>query len=324
MASPQRVVAVSMPNALVLDLAGPAQVFGHLGGSRYSFEVVAHEPGEVEVAAGVKILAERGLEAVEGADTVIVPGFATWETATFPWIAEAVAAAHERGARVMSICTGALVLGEAGLLDGRRATTHWLATDLLAERFPAVEVDPGVLYVDEGTVLTSAGVAAGIDLSLHVLRRDHGAAAAAEAARLSVFSPYREGGQAQYIPPAYFAGAGAGGPSTETARQWALAHLGRPIRLDEFARRASMSRRTFTRHFRSETGTTPAQWLLEQRLLLAQEMLETSERSVEEIAHEAGFPNASSMRAHFQRRLGTTPTAYRRDFTRRGQAAAER
>jgi AraC family transcriptional activator FtrA len=307
-----------MPDALVMDLAAPAQIFGHLGKGRYSFAVASLGEGSVELARGMTIVAGGGIDEVCSADTIVVPGFSTWQTARFPCIAEAVAEAHRRGVRVISICTGALVLGDAGILDGRRATTHWLATDLLAERFPSVTVEGDALYIDEGDVLTSAGVTAGIDLCLHVLRRDHGAAAAAEAARLSVFSPYREGRQSQYAPPSFALAAAERreGYSTVSARRWALANLSRPISLDEFAGRASMSRRTFTRHFRAETGTTPAQWLLDQRLLSAQEMLETTGFSVEEVAEKSGFPNAPAMRAHFQKRLATTPTAYRREFTR--------
>ena len=191
----------------------------------------------------------------------------------------AIARAHRRGARVMSVCTGAFVLAHAGLLDGRRATTHWAAAAQLGRRFPAVTVDPNVLYVDEGSVLTSAGVAAGLDLCLHVVRRDHGAAKALELARRIVIAPHREGGQAQFIPAARIGSAPIGADtSTEPARAWALANLGRPLPVPLLAERVAMSPRSFARRFRAETGTTPAQWILEQRLRLAQALLETSER----------------------------------------------
>jgi AraC family transcriptional activator FtrA len=311
------VIAVSLPDALILDLAAPAQIFGFLGGDRYTVEVVGLRPGNITAATGVTIAADRGLEGLEEADTVVIPGFATWETATFPEVAQAVARAHARGARVMSICTGALVLAEAGVLDGLRATTHWMAAELLARRRPAVHVDADVLYIDEGDVLTSAGVAAGIDLSLHVLRRDHGAAAAAEAARVTVFSPFREGGQAQFVPPSVSVSniGTAAGSSTAPAREWALAHLDRRMTVDELAGLSAMSRRTFNRHFRADTGTTPARWILGQRLRLAQELFETTDASVEEIAGATGFANSAALRAHFQRRLDMTPTAYRRSFS---------
>jgi transcriptional regulator GlxA family with amidase domain len=181
-------------------------------------------------------------------------------------VASALIRAHLRGTRIMSICTGAYVLAEAGLLDGHRATTHWSATEELASRFPKLDVDPDALYVDEGSILTSAGVAAGLDLCLHVVRKDHGAAVAADVAWWTVIAPHREGGQAQFIPlPSRAGGSSPSDGTTEPARSWALSHLDQPISVEELAGRAAMSRRTFTRRFRSETGTTPAQWLLEQR-----------------------------------------------------------
>ena len=218
----------------------------------------------------------------------------------------------------MSVCTGAFLLAEAGLLDGRCATTHWHEAAELAERFPAVDVDPDVLYVDEGSVLTSAGVAAGLDLCLHVIRRDLGSAVAAELARRAVIAPHREGGQAQFIPAraAGAASAIAPGDSTEVARTWALARLDQPLPIAALAGRAAMSTRTFARRFRAETGTTPAQWVLEQRLRAAQTLLETTADPVEHVAHRSGFGNAAALRAHFARRLETTPTAYRRAFAR--------
>ena len=262
------------------------------------------------------MVARRGLEALQDADTIVVPGFAHWPTASFPEAASALTRAHLRGARIMSICTGAFVLAEAGLLDGRRATTHWYAAEELAKRYPEVKVDPDVLYVDEGSILTSAGVAAGLDLCLHVVRRDYGAAVAADVARWTVIAPHREGGQAQFVPlPARSAADSPPEGTTEPARTWALAHLDQPISVDDLAVRAVMSRRTFARRFRSETGTTPAQWLLEQRLRAAQSLLETTDRPVGQIAQESGFGNAAALRAHFERRLRTTPTAYRCRFT---------
>jgi AraC family transcriptional activator FtrA len=316
-------VALAVPDVLLLDLAAPAQIFGYLGGDRYSFEVAGLRRGQIPTSEGMGVMARRGLSALVDADTIIVPGFATWATASFPRAAKAVAAAHQRGVRIVSICTGAFVLAEAGLLDGRRATTHWYAAETLAERYPTISVDPDVLYVDEGTILTSAGVAAGLDLSLHIVRRDHGAAVAAELARWTVVSPYREGGQAQFVPASsQHVNPLGSDTTTDPAREWALQNLDRRISLDDLAHHVAMSRRTFARHFRTETGTTPAQWLLEQRLRAAQALLETSEYPIEQIAASTGFNNAAALRAHFARRLHTTPTGYRRRFTeRRGSSA---
>lgn len=319
MPAPHRVVALALPSVILLDLAAPTQIFGHLGRDRYQFELAGPRKGQVQTSTGMPVVASRGLAALQDADTIVVPGLDQYLTARFPGVTAALVKAHLRGARIMSICTGAFVLAEAGLLDGRRATTHWSAAGTLAERFPKVRVDPGVLYIDEGSILTSAGVAAGLDLCLHVVRRDHGAAAAADIARWTVIAPYREGGQAQFIPPpARAAGGSPEGGTTQPARTWALSHLDRPISIGELAERAVMSRRTFARRFRSETGVTPAQWLLEQRLRAAQSLLETTGRSVDQIALETGFGNAAALRAHFGRRLRTTPTAYRRTFARRG------
>jgi AraC family transcriptional activator FtrA len=305
---------------ILLDLAAPTHLFGHCGGDRYRFELAGLRAGRVVTSTGMEITAQRGLRALEDADTIVIPGTdGVASSAGVRRAAAAVARAHRRGTRVMSVCTGAFLLAEAGLLDGRRATTHWAAAAELAQRFPAVQVDPNVLYIDEGSVLTSAGVAAGLDLCLHVVRRDHGSAAAAELARRVVIAPHREGGQAQFIPAAT---AGAAAPmtasgSTEPARTWALAHLDQPLSIAALARRAAMSPRTFARRFRAETGTTPAQWLLEQRLRAAQTMLETTSHPVEHVAHRSGFSNAAALRAHFARRLATTPTAYRRNFASR-------
>ncbi|MEV5824322.1 helix-turn-helix domain-containing protein [Spirillospora sp. NPDC052242] len=226
-------------------------------------------------------------------------------------VTDALRAAHTRGARIASVCTGAFVLAAAGLLDGLRATTHWLSCDRLADHFPAVRVDPAVLYVDEGRVLTSAGEAAGIDLALHMIRRDHGAAVAADVARRTVVPPHREGGQAQFVarpvpPPS--------GPSTDAARTWALRHLDRPVTLAELAARASMSVRTFTRRFRDETGMSAASWLTLQRVERARQLLERTDLPVDRIAERAGFGTAASLRAHMRAQLGVSPSTYRATF----------
>jgi AraC family transcriptional regulator, transcriptional activator FtrA len=235
---------------------------------------------------------------------------------------EALAALREaaaRGARVMSVCTGAFALAHAGLLDGRRATTHWAFAEEMARRFPAVEVDAAALYVDEGAVMTSAGLSAGIDLSLHLIRRDHGAACADRVARQMVAAPHRDGGQAQFFrAPEDDAPAPSPDGSLEATRAWARERLADPLTVEAMARHANVSPRTFARRFREETGTTPLQWLLARRVLEARRLLEESDLPVETIAAEAGFGNAASLRDHFRRATSTTPTAYRRTF----QAAA--
>jgi AraC family transcriptional regulator, transcriptional activator FtrA len=319
-----RVVVLALPTVVLLDMAAPVQVFDQLGGGRYSFELAALRKGQVETSTGLPVVAQRGLKALQDADTIIVPGLGLYPTAHFPKVSSSLVAARERGARIMSICTGAFVLAEAGLLDGLRATTHWSAATELTSRFRKVTVDPDVLYVDEGQILTSAGVAAGLDLCLHVVRKDHGAAVAADIARWTVVAPHREGGQAQFIPPTARTTAGSSpDASTEPARAWALAHLAQPLSVDQLAEHAVMSRRTFARRFRTETGVTPNQWLLEQRLRAAQSLLETTTQPIEQIARDCGFGNPAALRAHFGRRLHTTPGAYRRSFNAKPEQAVK-
>lgn len=329
LAEPHRVVVVALPTVHVLDLAAPTHLFGVCGTGRYLFTLAGLEAGAVPTSTGFDLVTEAGLEALEDADTIVVPGFrAAGEDPSAPELLEALRTARGRGARIMSICTGAFVLAEAGLLDGLRATTHWFSTTRLAEGYPQVDVDPGVLYVDEGEVLTSAGVASGLDLCLHVVRRDHGAAVAAEFARRTVVAPHRDGGQAQFITRPIDMGSGhdlpgstgAPGPGASRAaglqgtRAWALDHLADPLDVATLARHANVSPRTFARRFREETGTTPARWITDQRVALAQGMLEGTELSVEEIASQSGLGSAPSLRAHLARRARTTPTAYRRAF----------
>jgi transcriptional regulator GlxA family with amidase domain len=212
---------------------------------------------------------------------------------------------------MMSICVGAFALAHAGILDGRRATTHWMVTGLLAEQFPRVEVVADVLYVDEGQVLTSAGLAAGLDLGLHVVRRDHGAEAAAELARFNVVAPHRDGGQAQFTPRPISVGPDTGLAAT---RAWAIENPGRPLALADLAAHACCSERTLIRRFREETGMSPKRWLLQMRLERARELLEATEIPVEQVAAQAGFPSAGALRAHFAEKLRTTPSAYRRTY----------
>jgi transcriptional regulator GlxA family with amidase domain len=229
----------------------------------------------------------------------------------------AIRRAYDRGARLVSICSGAFVLAHAGVLDGRRATTHWMHTDDLAERFPAVKVDADVLYVDDGQILTSAGTASGIDLCLHIVRLDHGAEAANGLARRMVVAPHRDGGQAQYVQAPVPTVANEQ-PMSATL-DWALARLDHDISVEDLARQAYMSPRTFARRFRDTTGTTPLQWLLRQRVLLAKRLLETTASPVEVVALQCGFGSATALRTHFKRQVGTSPLAYRRAF---GQVAS--
>ncbi|HET7506904.1 MAG TPA: helix-turn-helix domain-containing protein, partial [Solirubrobacterales bacterium] len=242
--------------------------------------------------------------------TVVVPGYAALLEPPPAEALEALRAAADRGARLLSVCTGAFGLAHAAVLDGRRATTHWAWAGELARRFPAVAVDPDALFVDEGDVLTSAGLSAGIDLSLHVIRRDFGAEAGERVARHMVAAPHREGGQAQFFKPELPAASG----SLEPTRRWALERLAEPLDVAAMARHAGVSPRTFARRFRAETGTTPLQWLLAQRVLEARRLLEVTDLPVDAVAWRVGFGTAASLRDHFRRATATTPTAYRCSF----------
>ncbi|HMJ03855.1 MAG TPA: helix-turn-helix domain-containing protein [Conexibacter sp.] len=302
-----RVVVLAVPTVVLFDLATPCQLLAR----DYDVQPCAPAPGPVPTTSGFPLLIERGLEALAEADTVLVPGLAPASWPPPARVLDALRNAHADGARIASICTGAFVLGAAGLLDGRRATTHWRYAARLAEMYPRAAVDPDVLYVDEGDLLTSAGVAAGIDLCLHLLRRDHGAEAANAAARQTVVAPHRSGGQAQFIEQAVPAHDDGG---LEATRAWALAHLDRPFTVAQLARHANCSERTFARRFRAETGTTPLRWLHAQRIDHARRLLEGSDLPVETVAQRCGFGSAAVLRQHFRRATATTPTAYRRTF----------
>jgi transcriptional regulator GlxA family with amidase domain len=307
---PHRVVALLVNEVVAFDLAIPDQVFGREP-DLYSWAVCAPAPGAVPTETGFGVLVPHGLEALELADTVIVPGIGDRAWPLPEAALTALRSAAERGARVASICTGAFVLAAAGLLDGRRATTHWRYAARLAREFPLVRVDPDVLYVDEGDVLTSAGVAAGVDLCLHLVRRDHGAAAANAVARRMVVAAHRDGGQAQYVERPLPASAGGG---LEPTRAWMEERLVESLSVEDMARHAGYSPRTFARRFRAETGTTPLQWLIGRRVAEAQRLLEGTAMSVEEVAARCGFGGAVALRQHFGRVVGTSPTAYRRAF----------
>ncbi|MEV7320604.1 helix-turn-helix domain-containing protein [Streptomyces sp. NPDC093970] len=308
------VAVLVLEGAKPLDVGIPAQVFTTRASMPYEVRVCGAAPGLVAGGDGLSYHVAHGLDALEWAEIVFVPGYRFPDrNDPPPAVVEALLAAHRRGARVAAISTGAFALAATGLLDGRRATTHWHYTRSLAEKHPLVQVDENVLFVDEGSVLTSAGAASGIDLCLHILRGDLGVAASNHAARRLVAAPYRSGGQAQYVPRSVPEPLGERFAAT---REWALHRLGEPLTLDALARHAGVSARTFSRRFVADTGYTPMQWVMRARIDLARELLERSERSVEQIAGDAGLGTGANLRLHFQRILGTTPTDYRRTFTR--------
>ena len=305
------VVALALPAVEAFDLSIPAQVFADPGlPRRYEFTVCSPTAGLVRSTAGFSVLAEHGLDALATADTVVVPGYLPLDDPG-ERVGSALRQAAARGARMVSVCTGAFALAAAGLLDDRRATTHWAYADQLAARYPRVKVDPDVLWVDEGTVLTSAGLSAGIDLCVQLVRADHGSEAAVSVARRLVVAPHRDGGQAQYVVQPI---APACDGSLRDLLEWLRAHLDQPLTVRQLAARANMSERTFARRFVQDTGTTPQRWLIGQRILLAQHLLEESDETIDAIADRAGFGNATALRHHFRLWRGTTPHAYRRTF----------
>ncbi|MQM27586.1 GlxA family transcriptional regulator [Glycomyces albidus] len=309
------IAVLAVPPAKAFDLSMPSTLFEDTvieGRPGYDVTVCTPEPGVIAASGGIGIAITAGLEALDTADTVVVPSTGSRHDPPEA-VLDALRDAAAAGKRIASICSGAFVLARAGLLDGRRATTHWALADELRRARPAVDVDPNVLFVDDGQILTGAGSAAGIDLCLHLIRIDYGAAAANTAARAAVVTPVRQGGQAQFVdtplPP------DTGSPLAE-ARVWALGRLDRPISLDDLAREARMSVRTLARRFTAETGMTPFQWLLQQRLHRARELLEATDLTVDQVARRSGFGSAESLRQHMTRRLGLTPSAYRASFTR--------
>lgn len=310
------VAAVIGDGVLTFDFAVACEVFGwdrsDIVTPWYRFLVVSQDPPPIRTNTGLVMYPELGLEALEEADTIVVPGWADDLRPARQELLEALRGAYDRGARLLSVCIGAFVLAEAGLLDGRTATTHWRYADRLRDRYPRVRVEPDVLYVDDGQILTSAGTAAGIDLCLHLVRLDYGADVANQVARRIVMPPHRDGGQAQYIE-APVPDVEDGNVIGETLR-WIVEHLDEEMTVDQLASAAAMSPRTFMRHFRATTGTTPLDWILRQRVQLAQRLLETTDQPVELIAQQAGFGSAVSMRHHFLQRLRTSPRAYRRTF----------
>ncbi|MER6615571.1 GlxA family transcriptional regulator [Streptomyces xantholiticus] len=324
-----RVVVLALTGLLPFELGIPHRIFGRAkdADGRHPYEIITCglTAGPVRTDADFAVFVEHGPEVLATADTVVVP--ASYELG--PVYEEgrltdelAAALAYIRpGTRMVSICTGGYVLAAAGYLDGRPATTHWSSADHFQRLFPSVKVDADVLFIDDGDVLTSAGVAAGLDLCLHIVRRDHGAAVANEVARRTVVPPHRDGGQAQYIhrpvPEPQVA-------TTTAARAWALGRLHEPLQLRDLADQESMSVRTFTRRFREEVGISPGQWLTQQRVERARHLLESTDLSVDQVARDAGFGTAQSMRQHLQAALGVPPTVYRRTFRAAGGGARTR
>ncbi|MEO3845678.1 helix-turn-helix domain-containing protein [Streptomyces sp. CNZ287] len=294
------------------ELSVAAEIFGsdltHVVDPWYDFSLCGSGPVHV---GRFRLEPDHGLDHLAHADTVIVPGWADTDLDPPAELVEAVRAAHAAGARVASLCTGAFVLGAAGLLDGRRATTHWAHTQELARRHPSAAVDPDVLYVDNGDVLTSAGKAAAMDLCLHLVRLDHGSANANKIARRLVVPPHRDGGQAQFIATPLPA---PGSHPLGELLPWALERLDQPLTVEHLARQARMSSRHLGRHFKHLTGTTPLQWLHAQRIRHAQELLETTDATVDTIAAATGMGTATTLRRHFHRSVGVPPDTYRRTF----------
>lgn len=315
--SPHRVVVLAQHGAYPFEVGIPARIFGAADGA-YEVTLCTPTGGAITTNAGFDIAPTAGPEALRTADTVIIAPVDP--RVLRPGLSDEVRdalASIRADARIASICTGVFTLAAAGLLDGRAATTHWECEPLFRSWYPRIELDEKVLFTDGGRVLTSAGAASGIDLCLHLIRTDHGSELANRAARRCVVAPHRDGGQAQYIARAVPDPKDA---STSRTREWALQRLGEPLTLAGLARHAHMSERTFSRRFRDETGLAPRQWLTEQRLGLARELLETTDQGIEAIAAAVGYATATSLRTHLSAALGVSPATYRRTFRSRGTA----
>lgn len=313
-----RVVVLALEGVYPFELSIPVRIFGTATGKDdeplYEVITCSLDGRPVKTGADFALVVEHGAEVFETANTLVIPPFTCGPADDENWLPEPLADAFTRlrpGARIVSICSAAYVLAAAGLLEGRPATTHWNEADRFQRLFPQVKVDPGVLFVDDGDVLTAAGVAAGVDLCLHLVRRDHGSEVANRVARLCVVPPWREGGQAQFIERPVPEPSAA---TTSVTRAWALEQLHRPLSLSELAGHARMSVRTFSRRFRDEVGMTPGQWLTQQRVQHARRLLETTDLPVDRIAGEAGFGTGASLRQHLAATIGVSPTTYRHTF----------
>lgn len=312
------VVALAYDGLCTFEFGCAYEIFGlprpELDRPWYRFEVCAAEPGPLRAAGGLAVRAPHDLDLIERADTVIVPGWRSPDAPVPRPLLAALARVPERGGRLASICSGVFVLAAAGVLDGRRATTHWRYAEALARRHPRIEVDSDVLYVDEGSVLTSAGSAAGLDLCLHIVRCDHGAAVANNVARRLVLAPHRDGGQRQFVDTPVASGVDTG--RLAALLDWLPTHIDENLNVTDLARQAGMSLRNFQRRFREATGAAPGDWLNRQRVARARHLAETTDLTVEQIAARSGFGAVETLRHHFRRLVGTTPTRYRRTFTR--------
>ena len=317
-----RLVAVLICDGVALFEFGiVAEVFGlrrpELGVPWYDMVTVSFDPPPLTATGGVRVLPSHSVRMLARAGTIVIPNWPRLDEPPPAAMLEAVRAAYKRGARLLSICSGAFVLAAAGLLDGRRATTHWMHAGKLAARFPKVHVEPSVLYVESGRIFTAAGSAAGIDLGLHLVRQDYGSDIANQVARRMVVAPHRDGGQAQFVASARAPVDGSLAPLME----WASARLDQPLTVQSLAKKGRMSLRTLARRYEAQAGTTPHQWLTHQRVLAAQRLLETSEASIDRVAELAGFVTAETLRHHFRQRVGTSPMAYRRRFAQRTRVA---
>jgi len=319
-----RITVLALDGVIPFDLGIPARVFGAArdaaGTALYELTTCSLTGGAVRTSGDYAIVVDHDASALASADTVVIatqqPRGRLYEEGVADEGLVAALARIPASTRMLSICMGSYVLAAAGLLDGRPATTHWRRAEHFQRLFPRVRVDPSVLFIEDGRVLTSAGAAAGIDLCLHVIRRDHGSEIANAAARMCVVPPWREGGQAQFIERPLPEVAMA---TTAPTREWALARLREPLTLAELARHGQMSVRTFTRRFRAEVGMSANRWITQQRVEHARRLLETSDLPVESVAHESGFGSATALRQHFQAAIGVAPTAYRRTFRAAGQ-----
>ncbi|MFA6700364.1 MAG: helix-turn-helix domain-containing protein [Thiomicrospira sp.] len=311
-----KIAIVAYDGISLFHLSIPCTIFGEdldrVGHRPYEVVVCTETVGAVQTLSGFPIVIDQDLTALETADTVIVPAWFDPDIRPSETLLAALRTAHARGARMVGLCLGAFVLAEAGILDDKTASTHWVWAEDFAQRYPQVRFDNDVLYIEDGNVFTSAGAAAAIDCCLHILRQDHGADVANGVARRMVVAPHRSGGQVQYIEKPL--------PRTidssrlEPAINWAVNHLTQPIHLDEVAKKANMSRRNFSRLFKKATGTTFTNWLLNQRLSLAQQLLEINDHTIDSVAAQSGFNSSVSFRQHFLNAFSISPTAYRKQF----------
>lgn len=314
MASRHRVAVLATDGAYPFELGIPHRVFG-AAGDHYQVKVCSADGRPVRTNAGFSIIVEHGPEALRAADTVVIPPF--FSSQLTPEVPQSVVEALTNiasGTRLVSICTGSFVLAAAGRLDGRPATTHWALAEQFRSWYPRVLLNPDVLFIDDDDVLTSAGAASGIDVCLHIVRKDHGSDVANRAARMCVVPPWRDGGQAQYIQYPVPQGAADG---TARVQRWALENLHQRLTLPDLAAQANMSLRTFARHFNDEVGMSPGRWLMQQRINMARHLLESTDLPVDDIAYRAGFSGGTSLREHMRAALGVTPSSYRRTFRNR-------